>query len=68
MPTGHELHCLAETLPFFIGKRLQAEALETLGPHNKQQVRATISALKMRKKKPLPVVEELMADSSPPKC
>ena len=59
-------HCLKETLPFFVGKLPQAEALATLGAHNRDIVRATITALKMRKKKPLPVLLESGGDSSLP--
>ncbi len=58
-------HCLRETLPFFVGKRPQAELLATLNRENRLEVKAKITALKMRKKG-VPVEEELKADFSPP--
>ena len=50
-------HCLRETLPFFVGKRPQAELLATLNRENRLEVKAKITALKMRKKG-VPVEEE----------
>ena len=50
-------HCLTETLPFFVGKRPQAELLATLNRENRLEVKAKITALKMRKKS-VPVEEE----------
>jgi len=50
-------HCLTETLPFFVGKRPQAELLATLNRENRLEVKAKITALKMRKKG-VPVEEE----------
>ena len=61
-------HCLADTLPYFVGKQPQAEALATLSRHNKKEVHTTVTALKMRKKNHLPVPPECSGDSSPPKC
>ncbi len=58
-------HCLRESLPFFVGKRPQAELLATLNRENRLEVKAKITALKMRKKG-VPVEEESKADFSPP--
>ncbi len=59
--------CRKETLPFFVGKRPQAELLATLNQENRLEVKAKITALKMHKKG-IPVEKELEGDSSLPKC